>query len=41
MPLRDMLERVLTEYRNAETEPFARHPLAYFIRHDCPDEITS
>jgi 5-methylcytosine-specific restriction protein A len=41
MPLRDMLERVLTEYRNAKTEPFARHPLAFFIRHDFPDEVTS
>ena len=32
MPIRDLLERVLTKYRTATAEPFANHEMAIFLR---------
>jgi 5-methylcytosine-specific restriction enzyme A len=39
MSLRDCIVRVLSEYPAAELQPFARHPLADFIRHTFRDEV--
>lgn len=41
MPLRNILERVMTEYHDAKTGAFAGHPLASFIRHDCRQEVAN
>jgi 5-methylcytosine-specific restriction protein A len=41
MPLRDVLERVLTEYRDARATPLAGHAIAAFIRHDCREEVAN
>jgi hypothetical protein len=34
MPLRDILEKILTDYSKAKTAPLEDHPLAAFFRHD-------
>lgn len=36
MPLRGMLERVLTEYAGATAQPLKKHSLAQFLRKDTP-----
>lgn len=41
MPLRDALERVLTEYRDARTTFYTGHPLASFIRREFRQEVES
>jgi 5-methylcytosine-specific restriction enzyme A len=39
MPLRETLQRILTDYPQAKGAPLENHPLAQFIRGDA--EITS
>jgi 5-methylcytosine-specific restriction protein A len=41
MSLRDVLQRVMIEYRDARTAAFAGHPLASFIRNECRQEVTN
>lgn len=40
MPLRECLDRVLSDYLTARRQNFAGHDLAYFIRHECPEQIS-
>lgn len=39
--LREVLNRILTEWPKATAEPFTNHPLAHAIRQELRDEVTS
>jgi 5-methylcytosine-specific restriction protein A len=39
MPLRDTLQKILTDYPSARVEPLEDHPLAAFIRHDAKHAV--
>jgi len=39
MPLRETLERILTEYPHARTAPLEGHPLAQFIREEAETTV--
>jgi hypothetical protein len=39
MPVRDTLQRIVTEYAGAKGQPFAGHALAGFIRHSAAEAV--
>lgn len=41
MPLQSALARVLSEYQVVVTQPFAKHPLAAFLRGDAPAAVNT
>jgi 5-methylcytosine-specific restriction protein A len=40
MALRETLQRILTDYPHAKTQPSKGHPLGNFLRHDAEDAVT-